>query len=158
MQDWSVYILECSDGTYYTGITNNLEKRIRIHNSGKGARYTSKRVPVKCIYSQNGYTQGEARQEEIILKDWSRKKKRKLINGAFDRTSRLRSKWMERSHSGLVQRSWKPPELQGSRGFESHPLRHVTNCKAIWTWQSRVNSDLLRDANVVCIMFTYCKA
>lgn len=92
IKDWIVYILECSDGTYYTGITNDLDKRMRIHNSGKGARYTSRRIPVKCVYQQNGLTQRKARQEEIILKDWSKKKKIKLIEGVFERSSRLRSK------------------------------------------------------------------
>ena len=89
MNNWSVYILECSDGTYYTGITNDIEKRIKAHNSKSGARYTSRRIPVKCVYHREGYTQSEARKEEIILKDWSRKKKEKLIKGII---SRLRSR------------------------------------------------------------------
>ncbi len=87
MDDWIVYVLECSDYTYYTGITNDLKKRIHAHNSGQGAKYTSKRIPVKCVYYQSGYTQSEARREEIILKNWSRSKKRKLIEGVITRAS-----------------------------------------------------------------------
>ena len=92
IKNWFVYILQCIDGTYYTGITNNLEKRIKIHNKKQGARYTSQRLPVKLCYSMGGYTQSEARKEEIVLKDWSRAKKEKLIKGIVERPSRLRSK------------------------------------------------------------------
>jgi len=78
IKNWFVYILQCADGTYYTGITNNLEKRIKIHNKKQGAKYTSQRLPVKLCYSMGKYTQSEARKEEIILKDWNRNKKRKI--------------------------------------------------------------------------------
>ena len=88
-KDWIVYILQCIDGTYYTGITNNLEKRIKTHNSKHGAKYTSQRSPVRLCYSMGGYTQSEARKEEITLKDWRRNKKEKLMKGLL---SRLRSR------------------------------------------------------------------
>jgi len=84
-RDWKVYILQCSDSTYYVGITNNVEKRFAIHQRGKGARYTSQRLPVKIVYLMSGYTQSEARKEEIILKDWRREKKEKLIKGIIRR-------------------------------------------------------------------------
>ena len=89
---WFVYIAQCADGTYYTGITNDLKKRMKAHNNKHGAKYTSQRLPVKLCYSMGGYSQSEARKEEIILKDWNRDKKRKLIEGIFKRSSRLRSK------------------------------------------------------------------
>ena len=87
-KNWSVYILQCSDGTYYTGITNDIDKRLKMHCHGKAARYTAQRLPVRLCYNQEGYSQGEARREEIILKDWSKKKKIKLIEGVFERFSR----------------------------------------------------------------------
>ena len=48
-----VYVLECSDGTLYTGYTNNLKRRLDVHNSGKGAKYTRARLPCKLVYSDN---------------------------------------------------------------------------------------------------------
>jgi putative endonuclease len=81
IKNWIVYILQCSDDTYYTGITNNLKKRIKNHNLGKAARYTSQRLPIKLRYSKDGYSQGEARKAEMIMKNWKREKKEKLING-----------------------------------------------------------------------------
>ena len=78
---WFVYILQCADGTYYTGITNNLKKRINAHNNKQGAKYTSQRLPVKLCYSAGGYSQSEAIKKEIDLKNWKRNKKEKLIKG-----------------------------------------------------------------------------
>jgi len=76
---WVVYILECSDGTLYTGITNNIEKRIKTHNSGKGAKYTKTRLPVKLRYLINKETKSEASKEEYRIKKLTRKEKLKLI-------------------------------------------------------------------------------
>jgi putative endonuclease len=89
MKDWSVYILLCNNDTYYTGITNDLNKRMKAHFSGKAARYTAQRRPVKLVYHEEGFSQSEARKEEIVLKDWRKEKKKKLIEGFF---SRLRSR------------------------------------------------------------------
>jgi putative endonuclease len=77
--NWSIYILECSDGTYYTGITNNIGKRLKSHQKGKGARYTSGRLPVKIAYQKDGLTESQARKEEFQIKSWSRPEKEKLI-------------------------------------------------------------------------------
>ena len=85
MKTYYVYIVKCADQSYYTGITNNLKERLKLHQRGKAARYTSQRLPVKIVYCRKGYSQREARQEEIILKDWSREKKEKLINGIIER-------------------------------------------------------------------------
>ena len=67
---WYVYMVQCSDGTLYTGITNDLEKRITAHNSGKdGARYTRGRRPVKLVYAEKtGSKSAAARQERRIKK------------------------------------------------------------------------------------------
>jgi len=70
------YILQCSDGTLYTGYTNNLEQRIRNHNSKKlGAKYTRSRQPVVLMYSQNFKTKSAAMKKECAIKKLSREKK-----------------------------------------------------------------------------------
>lgn len=75
-----VYILECADATYYIGSTNNLEKRIREHNTAKkGAHYTKIRRPVTLKYSETYKTYGEARSREAELKQLTRQQKMALI-------------------------------------------------------------------------------
>lgn len=78
-----VYILECSDGTLYTGWTNNLEKRIKDHNAGKGAKYTKYRLPCKLVYFQKFETKSEALSQEYKLKRLSRKEKIEMINAFY---------------------------------------------------------------------------
>lgn len=73
------YILECSDGTYYTGWTDNLEKRLDTHNSGKGAKYTRGRLPVKVIYYEMLPSKQDAMKREASIKRLSRKEKKELI-------------------------------------------------------------------------------
>jgi putative endonuclease len=71
-----VYILECSDQTFYTGITTNLDRRIKEHNTSKlGSKYTKVRRPVKLIYSKNFENRSEASIEEARIKKLSRVKK-----------------------------------------------------------------------------------
>ena len=77
------YIVECSDGTLYTGWTNNIEKRIEAHNEGKGAKYTKTRLPVKLRYYETFQTKQEAMQREYQIKRLSRGEKLELIKG-FD--------------------------------------------------------------------------
>lgn len=73
------YILECSDGTLYTGWTNNLEKRIRAHNAGEGAKYTRARLPVKLVYAEHYSTKQEAMRREAQIKRLSRADKLTLV-------------------------------------------------------------------------------
>ena len=73
--NWYVYLLECSDGTYYTGITNNISRRILLHNSGKASRYTRGRLPVKLIASKKMDNKSDALSEEYRIKQLSRRKK-----------------------------------------------------------------------------------
>jgi predicted GIY-YIG superfamily endonuclease len=75
-----VYILRCSDGTYYVGHSNNPEKRLAEHNRGSGARYTSSRYPVDLVYSENSVDKNSAIAREKQIKNWSRFKKEALIN------------------------------------------------------------------------------
>ncbi len=73
------YIVRCRDGTLYTGWTNNLEKRMEAHNSGKGARYTKSRRPVKLVYYEEFETKEEAMSREYAIKHMKKSKKEKLI-------------------------------------------------------------------------------
>ena len=78
------YIVECSDGTLYTGRTNNLEKRLEAHNAGKGAKYTKTRRPVKLVYQEQFETKEEAMSREYHIKQLSRKEKMKLMKEKID--------------------------------------------------------------------------
>ena len=73
------YILECADGTYYTGWTNDLEKRVQDHNEKKGAKYTRGRTPVRLVYREGFETKKEALQREAAIKRLSRAEKEALI-------------------------------------------------------------------------------
>lgn len=73
------YIVKCKDNTLYTGWTNNLEKRIEAHNSGKGAKYTKSRLPVELVYYETFETKEEAMRREFFIKKMRRKEKEKLI-------------------------------------------------------------------------------
>ena len=73
------YIVECADGTYYTGYTVNLEKRLHTHNLGKGAKYTRARLPVSLIYREEFATKEEAMSREWQIKHMTRQQKQKLI-------------------------------------------------------------------------------
>lgn len=74
-----VYILECRDGTFYVGSTNDVQKRLEVHNSGKGAKYTRGRTPVILRYSEGCSTKGEALKREAVLKRLPRAKKEALL-------------------------------------------------------------------------------
>jgi len=74
-----IYILECSDSSLYTGYTNDLEKRLTVHNAGKGAKYTRCRLPVKLVYSEEFETKSEAMKREYSIKQLSREEKKNLI-------------------------------------------------------------------------------
>lgn len=77
---WHVYMVSCNDGTLYTGITKNLEKRIEAHNSAKdGARYTRSRRPVKLAYSEQVESKSAAARLEYQIKKLSRSKKKRLV-------------------------------------------------------------------------------
>ncbi len=77
-----VYILKCSDNTLYTGWTNNLEKRIKTHNLGKGAKYTKSRLPVELVYFEVYESKSEALKREAEIKKMNRAKKLELIEKA----------------------------------------------------------------------------
>lgn len=74
------YIVRCRDGSLYTGWTNNLEKRLKDHNSGRGAKYTKSRRPVLLAYYEEFATKEEAMRREWEIKQLSRKEKEQLVN------------------------------------------------------------------------------
>jgi predicted GIY-YIG superfamily endonuclease len=76
-----MYILECADGSYYIGSTNNLKRRLLEHQEGRGARYTSRRLPVTLVYSEEFDHVVEAFEREKQVQNWSRAKREALING-----------------------------------------------------------------------------
>ncbi len=78
-ESWLLYVLECQDGTYYTGITKDLERRIVQHNRGTASRYTRTRRPVKVIYSESCGSHPSALVRECAVKALSREEKEKLV-------------------------------------------------------------------------------
>jgi len=77
---WQVYMVRCKDGTLYTGITNDLAKRIKAHNSAKdGARYTRSRRPVKLVYSEEAGSKSAAAKLEYKIKKMTRAKKKERV-------------------------------------------------------------------------------
>ena len=78
--DWKVYIVKCSDKTFYTGITNNIKLRLETHNLGKGAKYTKSRLPVILVYLERVEDKSNALRREIEIKKLNRSQKINLIN------------------------------------------------------------------------------
>lgn len=76
---WVLYILECRDGTLYTGITDNLSRRLKMHNTGRGAKYTRGRTPVVLRYSENCESLSCALRRELEVKRLTRVQKMELI-------------------------------------------------------------------------------
>ena len=87
------YILRCSDGSYYVGITNNMDQRLEQHQSGTDSgAYTFTRRPVELVYQNMGMTPDAAIELEKKLKGWSRAKKEALINRKFELLQKLSKK------------------------------------------------------------------
>ncbi len=78
------YLLRCSDGTLYCGWTDNIEKRLAAHNSGKASKYTRSRLPVKLVYFETFDTKQEAMSREARIKQLSRREKLALVNPPRD--------------------------------------------------------------------------
>jgi putative endonuclease len=84
-----VYIVRCADGSFYTGYARDPKARLRVHNAGRGARYTCARRPVRLVYSERFDTLSEALKREYELKQWPRTRKQALVRAAT-RAERLR--------------------------------------------------------------------
>lgn len=76
---WYLYILRCGDGTLYTGITTDVEKRLEAHRAGKGAKYTRGRCPLEVVYREACATHSDALKRELEIKALSRAEKQKLL-------------------------------------------------------------------------------
>jgi putative endonuclease len=87
-----MYILKCSDGSYYTGSTVNLERRLSQHQNGEGANYTKKRLPVDLVYFEEYSSVADAFYREKQVQGWTRKKKEALINGEYEDLKSLAKK------------------------------------------------------------------
>ena len=76
---WIIYILECSDNTFYTGITKDVAKRFAAHQAGKGAKYTRSHTPMSVVYTEYQTSRSEASKREGIIKQLTRQQKMKLL-------------------------------------------------------------------------------
>ena len=85
------YVVSCKDDSLYAGYTNNLKRRIKLHNEGKGAKYTRARGPVRLVYSKGFPTKSEAMKAEYAFKQWDRKKKLNYLikEGSYVATEKL---------------------------------------------------------------------
>ena len=88
MSFW-VYVLRCSDDSYYTGHTDDLQRRISSHNSGEIPGYTANRRPLELAYSQEFATREEALSAEMQIKGWGRAKKEAMMRGDWKELGRL---------------------------------------------------------------------
>ncbi|SVB67208.1 uncharacterized protein METZ01_LOCUS220062 [marine metagenome] len=77
---WTIYILRCADGTLYTGITNDLERRVSAHETGQGAKYTKGRGPFHLVYNETCEGRGKASKRENEIKSLSREEKLRLVS------------------------------------------------------------------------------
>ena len=92
-----MYILECADGSYYVGSTKNLERRISEHQQGLGAKYTSRRLPVKLVYGEEYDRVADAYAREKQVQGWRRAKREALINGDLELLPTLAKKVFNKS-------------------------------------------------------------
>ena len=76
---WYVYILECGDGTLYTGATNDVARRLEAHNAGQGAKYTRGRGPLQLVYTEKCISCSQALSREYAIKKMTRSEKQRLI-------------------------------------------------------------------------------
>ena len=78
--DWAVYILRCSDGSLYTGTTNDIDRRVKMHNAGQGAKYTKTRRPVTIVFQKKRMTRSQALIRECAIKSLPKKEKEALVS------------------------------------------------------------------------------
>lgn len=81
---WSVYIIRCSDGSLYTGISNDVQRRFREHASGLGAKYFRGRQPKEVVYVETGHDRGSASKREIVIKKLPRAGKLQLLSSTVN--------------------------------------------------------------------------
>ena len=94
MDKYTVYILECSDGSYYVGVTNDIERRLYEHNNDENSKaYTFSRRPVRAVFEEHFHDINQAIDFEKQIKGWRRKKKEALIKGEWERLPELSQRY-----------------------------------------------------------------
>ena len=93
-----LYILRCSNGTYYVGSTKDLQRRLEQHQSGEGANHTKKYLPIELVYFEEYDRIDDAFYREKQVQGWNRQKKEALINGAYNNLSKLAECKNDTSH------------------------------------------------------------
>lgn len=129
MRGW-MYILECADGSYYTGSTNNLELRLAQHQNGEGANHTKKRLPVKLLYYEEFQRIDEAFYREKQVQGWNRKKKEALINGSSELLPKLAIAYRDLNNGGFENLSHRSSTLP-DRGVRLSNPEGNTNTNSI---------------------------
>jgi putative endonuclease len=88
---WLVYMIRCCDGSYYTGITTDIERRVRQHAEGRGAKYFRGRQPRELVYLEGGHDRSSASKREVAIKRLTRREKERLLaeSGAVPNPSPL---------------------------------------------------------------------
>ncbi len=137
-----MYILECSNGSYYTGSTKNLKRRLQQHQNGDGANHTKKHLPVKLVYFESFSRIDEAFYREKQIQGWSRKKKEALINGFPEKLHDLAKCLNETSHVGFD--SAQPTIDSKTVAFDSAQSTENDN-----TVVERSRNDLTENDNAV---------
>lgn len=111
---WILYVAECADGSYYTGITKDVEKRIAAHNSGKGAKYTASHAPVKLVFQEPQAGYSAALRREYQVKTLSKGRKRRFIGGeSLPRPSSQARMSFQKSQKRRARPETKPGRRRG---------------------------------------------
>ena len=103
MKEHYVYIVECADLSFYTGYTTNVERRVAVHNTGEGARYTRSRLPVKLLAYWSLPTKTEAMRVEYKIKQLSRQKKKDLLAAAIAQNPDIKGSELPAAEATIVQ-------------------------------------------------------
>lgn len=129
-----MYILLCNDGSYYTGSTNDLERRMEEHFSGQGSNHTKKHPPVKLLYYEEYQRIDEAFYREKQVQGWSRKKKEALINGQYEKLPELAKCYAQKegasvASTGSATKHTVPEPVEGTvskpdEGTDSKPRKN----------------------------------
>lgn len=124
-----MYILECSDGSYYVGSTKYLERRLLEHQRGVGANYTSKRLPIELVYSEEYERIDDAFYREKQVQGWRRAKREALINGNVELLPALAKKVFDGTKIKDIIGGFDTPEEHGLLNHQDFPVKNITDKK-----------------------------
>jgi len=131
---WFVYLLRCADGSLYTGITNDVPRRLKQHNAGTASRYTRSRLPAVLVYQEAQASHSHALKRELAIKGLSRQEKESMIRVAGSTTQRVETKWFFASlASSQMPKAVRTPVLFGLSGMpvtEPTLYLYVADCPA----------------------------